>query len=212
MAKILLPDAPGVVRIVHKGVHQNQPWVNTFHVRGSLGVYVQADMEAVASAMHTAYFNAFIPQFNTQTSLLTTTAIDLSSRQGYFGVEDAVHPGTIVANSLPALQIAYCVSWIITDRYRGGHPRMYLCAGQMSEITNGRQIGATKLSALQAAATGYLVSAENMTVAGQTWDPVCVRYFSQGVLLNPPSQRKIEGSAVHTRVDTMRRRLGKEAS
>ena len=209
---VILPDAPGVVRIVHQGQNQGLPWVNTFHVLGSLGLYTQTDMEAVALAMHNAYFNSFVPQLNTATQLLSTTAIDLTSRTGPVGIETVSHAGTIPASSLPGLQVAYCISWTIQDRYRGGHPRMYLCAASNTEFQNGRTLTPTKVTALEAAADGYLVAAENMTVAGQTWSPVCVRYWSHNQLLATPLIRPIRGRAVHNRIDTMRRRLGKEAS
>jgi hypothetical protein len=209
---VILPDAAGVVRIVHKGLLQGLNYVNTFHVRGSLGTYTEADMVAVATAMHTAYVNAFIPNLNTGTSLELTQAIDLTSRTGPVGVHQVRSVGTINTANLPSNQSAVCISWLITDRYRGGHPRMYLPLSASSDIQNGRTLTTAKLGLIDAAASGYLTSVTSMAIAGQTWEPVAVRYYSQGQLLGVPLQRAIKDAAVHSRVDSMRRRTGKELS
>lgn len=208
---VILPDAPGVVKLIFKGTNQNQPWVNTFHIRGGVGNYSSSEMEALATAMHSAYFNAFIPQLNAQTVLLTTQAIDLTSRQSYVGVEDIPHAGTATATQFPALQVAYCISWLIVDRYRGGHPRMYLPAASVADFTGGRTLTGAKQGQLQNAASGFLTAVSDLTVGGQVWEGVAVRYWSHQILQDPPLQRPIISSAVHTRIDTMRRRLGREA-
>jgi hypothetical protein len=207
---IILPDVQNVVRLIHKGQNQGTPWVNTMHLQGTAGPFSEATLQAVATAAHQAYFNAFIPQLNVQTSLLSTTAVDLTSRTSGFAVDDTVHAGTVSAPVNPPLSVAYCISWTIADRYRGGHPRMYLCAASTSDYTGGRLLTTTKQTALSAAASGYLTSLGAIVAGSTTWYPVAVRYWSQHALLPTPLQRYIVDAAVHQRIDSQRRRLGKE--
>lgn len=207
---VVLPDAAGAVRIEHRGSLNGLPYANIFHVQGQLGNYVQADMNAVATAMHTAYFNAFIPLLNTATTLVSTTAIDLTSRQGYVGVESTPHNGTVAAPTAPPNSLAVCISWEIRDRYRGGHPRMYIPARQTSDIVAGKSMSATTQQLYESAALAYLAAAAAMTVGGQAWLPICVRYWSHHQLLAVPLQRHIDDAKVGTRYDSQRRRMGKE--
>jgi hypothetical protein len=207
---VILPDAPGVIRLVHRGDLQGITYVNTMHILGSQGSYSQNDMQAIASAAHLAYSNAFIPQLNTGTSLQSTKAIDLTSRTAYWGEDTTPHTGTNVATVFPANSVAYCISWNIHDRYRGGHPRLYLPGCSTTDFTVGRTLTNTKAQALDTAAQGYLTSLAAITTGGQTFLPVCVRYYSQHQLVSPPYIRQIYDSTVHHRIDSMRRRTGKE--
>lgn len=207
---VILPDAPGAVRIEHRGTLNGLPFANIFHVQGQLGNYVQADMTAVAAAMHTAYVNAFIPLLHNGTTLVSTTAIDLTTRQGYVGVQAESHTGTVVLTNFPPNSLAVCLSWEIRDRYRGGHPRMYLPARNEQDVVGGKSMNGTTNALYVAAANGYLTSVRGMTVGGQTWLPICVRYWSHGQLLADPLQRHIDDVKVGTRYDSQRRRMGKE--
>lgn len=208
---VILPDVANVVRLIHAGTNQGTPWVNTMHVQGLQGPFNEVTLQAVATAAHTAYFQAFIPQLNNQTVLLSTTAVDLTTRQSGFAVDDTSHTGTATATTYPPLNVAYCISWTIADRYRGGHPRMYLCAASVADYTGGRLLTSGKQTALSSAATGYLTSLGNMVAGSTTWYPVAIRYWSQGQLFPEPKQRYIVDAAVHNRIDSQRRRLGKEA-
>lgn len=207
---VILPDVANTAKIIHKGRLQGLPFVNTFHVQAEAPIGGQNALNALATAVHNAYFNAFIPLLNNVTFLDSTTVIDLTNRQSGFAIHTESHPGTIVSTNPPANSVAYCISWIINDRYRGGHPRMYLPAASTTEYTNGRTLSQTKIDSLLAAGNGYLTSLGNMTVAVTTWTPVAVRYYSQHQLLATPLVRPVGSVAVHTRIDSMRRRTGKE--
>lgn len=207
---VILPDAAGAVRIEHRGTVNGTPYANIFHVAGSLGAYDQATMDAVATAMHNAYNSAFISLLNAQTILLSTTAIDLTSRQGFVGLATTSHTGTGVATTLPPNSLAVVLSWEIRDRYRGGHPRMYLPARAAADVNAGKAMSTTVRDLYDAAGNGYLTSAAAITAGGQTWTPICVRYWSQHQLLATPLQRKIVDVKVGTRFDSQRRRMGRE--
>jgi len=200
------------VKFIHKGTLNGLPFANTFHALSGNVPLTQANLDALATAAHSAYWNAFVPQFNTTTSLNTTTAIDLTSRTSFTSEQGPTHTGTIVPVTPAANSLAICISWGIQDRYRGGHPRMYLPLAAAAEITVGRTLTPTKVSAIEAGADGYLSSIAAMAVAGTNWTPCAVRYYSQGQLLVAPFIRPISGATVHSRVDSMRRRTGKETA
>jgi len=206
---VILPNVPNTVRIIHQGLLQGIPFVNTMHLQAA-GVFSDNGLQALATACHNAYFNAFIPQLNTATSLQSTTVVNLTSRTSGFGTDDTIHTGTVSVTAAPANSVAYCISWTILDRYRGGHPRMYLPGASTNDFTNGRTLTTTKQTALSSAASGYLTSLAGITVEAQTWVPVCVRYFSQHQLLVSPLIRPITDAVVHSRIDSMRRRTGRE--
>lgn len=207
---VVLPDAPGVIRIEHRGTVNGTPYANIFHVSGSVGGYDQSIMDAVATAMHNAYFNAFIPLLNANTILSTTTSIDLTTRQGFTGLATTSHTGTATGTTATPNSLAVCLSWEIRDRYRGGHPRMYLPARSAGDVLQGKSMSTTVRDLYDAAASGYLTSVTSMTAGGQTWSPLCVRYWSHHQLLQDPLQRKIVDVKVGTRFDSQRRRMGRE--
>jgi hypothetical protein len=109
-----------------------------------------------------------------------------------------------------ALQVALCISWSISDRYRGGHPRTYLPGIDGTFVTGGRLLTTAGHTAYLNAAAGFLTNMNAMTAGGSSWQMCCVRYFSQHQLLANPLVRTITGQSVHGRIDTQRRRLGKE--
>jgi hypothetical protein len=207
---IVLPDAEDCVKVTFKGTSSGQPWVNGIYMRHLPGTFDQAAAEALAAACHNVYFNAFIPQMVAACQLLQTEVIDLDTRTGPIATETVTHVGTNPASNPAPLQVACCISWRIQDRYRGGHPRMYLAGVSTTFIASGRNWTGTQLPLYQAAADGFLTGMTDITAGGLVWEMVCVRYFSHGQLLTTPLIRDITAATVHNRVDTMRRRLGKE--
>lgn len=207
---VILPDAAGAVRCEFRGTINGLPYANIFHVAGNIGGYLQADMNSLATAMHNNYWNAFGALLPGDVTLATTTTIDLTSRTSKVGIHEEPHTGTATPGVPPPNSLAVCLSWHIEDRYRGGHPRMYIPARQMADVVGGRTMNTGVPQLYQAAADGFLTSCGAMTVAGQTWIPEAVRYFSNHQLLAVPLQRPIRGAKVGTRFDSQRRRMGKE--
>jgi hypothetical protein len=79
-----------------------------------------------------------------------------------------------------------------------------------SDSTNGRLLTSAAHVKWTNAAAGFLTDFNAMSAGAATWSLVCVRYFSQGQLLPNPFVRVINTSIVHQRLDSQRRRLGKE--
>ena len=209
MATVILPPVPSVMRFAVSGTNQGQKWVNIFHSKYSNVPADAATVNAICQAVHTAYVNAFTTLWSSSTILITVDGQDLASRTAATGTFSLTHPG--VQTTIPmALQVALCISWSISDRYRGGHPRTYLPGIDGTFVTGGRLLTTAGHTAYLNAAAGFLTNMNAMTAGGSSWQMVCVRYFSQHQLLANPLVRTITGQSVHGRIDTQRRRLGKE--
>jgi len=209
MAAVILPPVPNVARFAVQGTNQGTKWVNIFHSKYTVQPPDAAALNAICQAVHTAYLNAFTTLWNSTCVLITVDGQDLASRTAATGTYSLTHPGT--GTTIPmAVQVALTLSWSISDRYRGGHPRTYLPGIDGTFVTNGRLLTTAGHTAYLNAAAGFLTNMNAMTAGGSSWRMCCVRYFSQHQLLANPLVRTITGQSVHGRIDTQRRRLGKE--
>ena len=209
MAAVILPPVPNVARFAVQGTNQGTKWVNIFHSKYTVQPQDAVTLNAICQAVHTAYLNAFTTLWNSTCILNTVDGQDLASRTAATGTYSLAHPGT--GTTIPmACQVALTLSWSITDRYRGGHPRTYLPGIDGTFVTNGRLLTTAGHTAYLNAAAAFLTNMNAITAGGSTWKMCCVRYFSQHQLLANPLVREITGQSVHGRIDTQRRRLGKE--
>lgn len=210
MANVILPPVPSVARFAVTGTWQGQPWTNIFHGQYS---NVPADgitMNSICQAVHTAYVNAWTTTVSPSFILNTVTGQDLASRTGAVGTFTLAHAGTGAATPEPPVSVALCCSWTIQDRYRGGHPRTYMAGLMSQDLVNNRTLTTAAHTRWFNNASAFLTDFNAMTAGASSWKLVCVRYFSGKVLLPNPYVRPISAAVVHQRVDSMRRRLGKE--
>lgn len=212
MAAVILPNVASVAKVVMKGSHGGHSFVNTWYMKYGSFPTDQAGANNAAAIMAATYWTAFANRLSTGASHVQTQLIDLASRQGLVGVDSAQHLGTKVCPAPLPNSVACCISFVIQDRYRGGHPRMYLPAADQTDIINGNTWEPTTLGAYQSDANNFHTQLNGLTVGGTTWQHVVVRYYSQTLLLTTPLVRPIAGTKVGSRVDTMRRRLGKETT
>lgn len=218
MAKLgPLPDAPRTVKIRLIGQNQTFPWVNVFHIQWNTGG-VRPDaggLATMATSIRTLWTSAFASQFITNSSLTTVECTDISGRDGAQGVDNTNVPGTN-ATAGASLSTAACISWTINRRYRGGHPRTYLSGVDASAFTSGKLWTGPKITSYTTAANAWRTGLEALTSLSNTWQMVNVSYYHRvgGVPAYkiPPDIDHIVGAKFHTRIDTQRRRLGKETS
>lgn len=212
MATVILPVVPNVCKVIMHGSKSGHTFINTWYAKYGTFPTDQAGANAVAAAMATAYWNAFGSVQATAAGHVSTQVIDLATRTGITGVDTTTHSGTHAGAQALPVNVACCISWVIADRYRGGHPRIYLPAADGTDIGTASSWSTTSLAAYQNAANGFHAAINALTTAGTTWQHVAVRYFSQNQVLPNPYVRPVNGTVVHTRVDTQRRRLGKESA
>lgn len=217
MPQVVLPPAQSQIRFKYQGTVRGQPWVNLFYAQ-----YVPplpTNMNTLAQGLSSAWNTAWAPALTTDVSLTQTSVWDLSTNAGLVGTDGTSHPGTRTmgtATPLP-VNVAYCISWKVNYRWRGGHFRTYLPSGIGTDITSGKTLAGSLVTLLQTQAQAF-ITAINSLVAGTS--PLVltgVRYYGHGgsettppTPLPTPIILPIQSYAVHTRVDSMRRRTGKE--
>lgn len=196
---------------MYSGTYGSAKWANVFHVRYAPGPPSQADFNSLATGLRTAW-NTNIKALMGATCILTQTqCIDLSSNTGLQSQDSTSVTGTAVGGTALPANVALVVSLKIARRYRGGHPRMYLTGQGANNTVNAQNwLGAWATSA-QAAMEAWRTAVNALTFASMTTIQVVnLSYYTGKVLRVSPTFDTITGVAVHTRVDTQRRRLGKE--
>jgi hypothetical protein len=115
-------------------------------------------------------------------------------------------------NPLPP-NCAAVISWAIPAHYRGGHPRTYLPGPTNAalQVANGNQWTSSFRSSLAAAAQNFLTSFAAGIVAGAVEQLGTVSHFRNNAPLATPVFYPYTGGTIHGRVDSQRRRLGKES-
>jgi len=222
----ILPDAANTIRVSLQGTNQGTNWQNTVHLRatGSLGS-TSANLATLCDSVATAWGANIATLCNTQVFLTGVTATDLTTRSSpsFAATLTPTIPGTRGAPNLPT-QVACVISWTVPDRYRGGHGRIYIPAGLQADIISGRlwNTAATEfLADARAAATGFYSALTGLSLGAVGLDLVVLSYFFGShrtpgqppplpVMRPTPVAYIVSGARVRTRVDTQRRRLGKE--
>jgi hypothetical protein len=202
----------GVARVALNGTMNGIGFANIFHVRHDPAetAWSSPTVTALATAMRGYYVARFIPILNSSVLLGDCVVIDLSSETG----ASAVASGSTAGGSTTltgAQSSAQCISWKINRRYRGGHPRTYLPPpGGSAAITTGHTWSAGTVTAAKAAAAAFLGDVNGGDFGGVSGDLCCVHRYKDGVELATPLVDLIVGSDFDTRVDTQRRRLGRD--
>ena len=107
------------------------------------------------------------------------------------------------------LNVCIAISWTGFFRWRGGKPRQYLSGITSDRLANSASITTAAANELEGDALGYIAA-----LHGSTPDttPGFVSYHSNNVPRTPPVFFAWQGCNVHQRLDSQRRRLGKESS
>jgi hypothetical protein len=209
MTVAILPDAIGVVRVAFTGTIDNIPYANVFHMEDvtDAGPWTQDDLDALVAGMDTAYHTAFDPaacsnRIITQvkaTDLTTTTALQSTLTVSRTGAQ----PDPLPNNA------AVCVSWHISRRYKGGHPRTYLGSVSTGSLDDQRLLTSSARGIYATAALGFLADVGGITLpSGHETRMVCVHYRLNKVTLTTPVVDLVLSASVDGRLDTQRRRLG----
>lgn len=210
-----LQPVPSVARVVVNGVFSSSggPWVNIFHVRREpvAGSLTQGEVDAIAAGVRGAWLNNFIPLCSSAMTLGNVVATDITDQFGLVGTSSGNNAGAIATGTMMPPSVAIGISWTQAQHYRGGHPRSYipgLNSGQLNAS------GSNLLSAAQQAnfLAGALAfrTAVNAIAIGTAARLVLVRRIANKVVLVNPIVSNITGATVDRRVDTQRRRLGKD--
>jgi hypothetical protein len=208
---VLLPDAPGVARLKISGITQGQKIVHIMHV-GYMGDSITAaNCKTIADGARAAYNTNFASLLNNLTFMNYYEVTDLSSSMGASGTNTVSTDGTGALTNYVLTSSAAVVSWKQGLHYKGGHPRTYFPIRNGADITSGRLLTGTYSAALAAAAKAFMTAINAITLGGSPISLGMVSYWHNKALRVPPKFYAFTDATVGSRVDTQRRRLGRES-
>ena len=204
------PQAPvDTLRVALSGLISTHKWVNVFYCRltHSSAVTVN-DLETILNGIVDAWGGNMMASLTTNVSLIQADGVFIPSvGQSLQWTHTETKTGTD-ANIIQDASACAVVDWLISDYYRGGHPRTYLPGPSSSGITNASQLGATIRSniATNAETTRNLINALTSTHVTVV-EMGTVRFQSAKAWLSPPVFRPYTGSKVRAVLGSQRRRL-----
>lgn len=127
--------------------------------------------------------------------------------------------GAVSGTALPP-QCAVALSWGITGRWRGGKPRTYIPGIPHTAQTAdpGAALAPTYVTSANAAAAAFQLAVNSIAVTGGLAELGVVSYYNKTANPTPPHLRSTPmwfpytGHRVHARLDSQRRRSGKESA
>lgn len=209
------PDPPNrSVRLVYSGHFGAANWVNVMwlFLTGS-GEITTSDLNTLATACYTPYVSNLMAQLRTS-CVLDECAVNLYQDGDLLqGTHTGSGAGGHAAGSdLPA-SVACAISWIIPSHYRGGHPRTYLCGLASDELNGTKSWSTSFLANMTSEAISFHNAIEAISPIGAGIAGVehgIISFQSGKQWRTPPIFRRISGALCDTRVDTQRRRLGRD--
>lgn len=210
-----LPFTDRGLRIALSGTYGTAKWANILHAQYAGTTPTSADLATLAAQIGQAW-NVNIMARVVSTCILTQSlVVDIGSETGAAGVDPTSRPGVMGGTGTYAAT-ARVISWKIARRYRGGHPRSYVCGiittdvadqNHWSTAANTTANGLastfrTSFNALTSASTGLLTLGSWSYYHGKNTD-------GTPALRPVPRFDAFIGNAIDSRMDSQRRRNGK---
>lgn len=207
---VALAPAPQTIKLQHIGQYFGRTWNNNIYVRYTGSPATAIDLNNMCATAGTNWAAAIAPVCIANVVLQEVTATDLTSNTSAIGsASNLNHAGTLAGPALP-VQACAAFSWHVDMRWRGGHGRSYVPAGNVPSVFQGNEWLNTFLTTLRAAALQWHNTFDTLTVNGVATTHVIVRYkHDKGQLFIPALPVIVTATGVDARVDTQRRRLGK---
>lgn len=207
-----LAPVTGVARCVVSATANGVNIVNVFHVANDFPTrrsYSQSAINSLASSFASLFTTHIQPNISSNWANAQVTCTDLTSSLGVVAVQAITGAGGNAGTAAPQ-QACACISWKIARHYRGGHPRTYVGPLTNTQISNPTSLTAALVTALGTGANALRTGIAALTIETYPQSLVCVHRVINGVTEIDPEVDVITGASVDTRIDTMRRRLGKD--
>ena len=204
-----LPPVPQVLRVRIAGVYGTSTWMNILHLKYSGNAPLVGDLNSVCQQVLAAWSANIASMCNPAVSTTFADATDLTSSTSAQGIFDEVINGSRSGAAFPS-NVAAVVSWHVASRWRGGHGRMYLPAGSVTDVFQNHEWLNTTLTEWRPKVQAFSNALNGINIAGSGFTHGIVRYHGTGVVPGTPLFFPVLTTAIHARVDSQRRRLGKE--
>lgn len=211
------PPLPGLVKLVFR--YQNPTAspalfaANVLHGRWLSNTnHPVVDLQTLDAYVHGLWNTNVWHLMSENWSLLSTTAQSL----GGDGFEDTYFQtfagGSVYQACMP--QCAVAISWKSGITARGGRARTYVPSVPQNWLTTiaGSALLSANTTALNTAAQTFMNTLNVHTIGGDSLELGVPSYYSQCRLRATPLFYSFYSSAVHDRLDSQRRRSGKESS
>lgn len=217
MPKGVLPDLPQGVKVRFAYTFANRPVFNITYLKYSTSAPSVAELNTLAGLVMSAWTTNIKPVLINSMNLNFIDCQDVSSRTGSYYQNTTGGVGSVVGTTVLPSSIAMAVSLKVAKRYRGGHGRIYMCGFNYADTVTGTTWATARANAVNTAWGNYVLAANGFTAGSNTYTAVVASFYTHDgagnqIFKTPPETYPIIGTAVHTRIDTQRRRLGKEVS
>jgi hypothetical protein len=211
-----LPPA-GVARCSVSGVMPGGGnWANVFWVQigpaGTPPTLADADVLQCADQLGNRYLADLGPLIAADVTITLYKAIYYQPDGTATSQEEIVaHAGTHAGTTLSD-NVASCLSWKIAAAYRGGKPRTYLPGVEAGDLLNPAHLSAANVTARETAGAAFLAAVNADHISGSAYAQALgtVSFFTGNAPRAVGIFRGYSAVTVHNRLDTMRRRLGRE--
>jgi hypothetical protein len=206
-----MPPLPDVAQVVKVEVIQDSdgiPVVNLLHYRYTGGPPSIANLTTFATTVHAQWLAHIMTDLATTFLLEEVIATDLTSATSARGSFTLQSAGAAVDEQISA-NAACVIAHNIARRYRGGHPRSYLCGLVATDLFDSHTLNPANVAAFQVdwdTFTANVIAAAIPGTASTTY--VNVSYRTGNAPRVVPLVDAILSSTVRARVGSQRRRLG----
>lgn len=208
------PSPPSrTAKVVFSGHQGATPWANVmwFYMTGS-GEISNDDLENMCDYLASTYAGTLLSVLVPTCTLDTTQAIAYIDGGPFDFTFTSTYEGASTETiQLPA-QVAACVGWQIAAHYRGGKPRTYLAGVPVTARETPTTWDLGFMSDVVDAATAFHTGSEAFGGSGgiSALEHGVVSFQTAGDWRDPPIFRRINGATFDGRIDTQRRRLGRD--
>lgn len=178
----------GTARVAISGTLFGHAFVTVFYVElTGGGAITQADVLTLAADIGAAWQTNILPYLTTD---VTVTEVDVrfipSAGSEIRAINTRSDAGTL-AGSVPDASACHVFDHLISDYYRGGHPRWYLPGVEASAVTNGSNVDAVLQANLVSAVASFRAAVNALTTTNISAVVIgTVRFASGNAWLSPP--------------------------
>lgn len=172
-----LPDVPNVIQITLRYTDGGDSNMQNHWYMSYTGTVSETDAATFAATVNSQWLTHIAPEIGNWANLLSVTVNDLSSTLGAKVINETGGAGTASPPKLSS-GVAAVISRIESDKYRGGHSRIYVPGIPEGNLATSNTWSTTFQSALSAAWLAFITALiQNAPSAFQTLkDAVVHRY------------------------------------
>jgi len=177
---------------------------------GGLTNHEPSGLKTLADALNTSWQTNFGAKLNNGWKVTSVAAQSLGG-DGAQGINNTGFTFTNSSSGLPP-GAAICLSWLSNATWRGGRPRTYLPGIVQNDLAavNGSALASGVPASFASAGNAVLTTMNAVTDAGNSFTMGFPSYYTNYTLRPVPVFYPLGSAIVHSRLDSQRRRNGKE--